>query len=206
MLPIRKKIVLFDIDGTLFDSRFFGERVRTQFTKTLKIDLVEVENVSSKYFENLESGTDFHPQAFIKFLAGKLAIKNAVLWKIFWENEENYKKALYPEVTKTLCQLVTNNKLGIYSQGFRKFQLHKLSQSGILDFFQKEYIFISRRKLRPSLTKSMPESSVIVDNHPGVVEKLNSTKRFNIIWLNRISNEKMASIQTIKKLDDLITP
>ncbi len=205
MLPIRKKIVLFDIDGTLFDSRFFGEKVRIQFSKTLKIDPARIEKVSSKYFENLESGTDFNPQTFIEFLEGKFSINNAILWKIFWGNKENYKKALYPEVTKTLCQLAANNKLGIYSQGFRKFQLHKLSQSGILDFFQKEYIFISRRKLRPSLIKSMPESSVIVDNHPGVVEKLNFAKRFNIIWLNRISNEKIVSIQTIQKLDDLIT-
>lgn len=82
---MRKKILLFDIDYTLFDTAHFKES-----------------NLSSYL--------------------------------------------LYPDVENVLLKLHSKIQLGILSQGEHDFQIAKLKNTGIFNFFKSEYIFIVEDK------------------------------------------------------------
>jgi len=76
--------------------------------------------------------------------------------------------------------------------------------SSIINFFKKDLIFITNGKLNDDFIKQLPDGAIIVDDKKEVVEKLKNLNRFNIVWINRESDEKIDGVATIKSLEELI--
>lgn len=200
MPKLRDHIILFDIDGTLFDTQAFGRLVFPKITKLIGKDEKLIKKVIEEYFSKLDSGTDFHPGDFLNHLSTRFSIDLKLLNDIFY-NKKFYQKALYKEVTRVLKRLMKNYKLGIYSEGFIEFQKKKLLYSGVLSYFDSNYIYISRRKLKDINKDSLPKRCYIVDNSIEVVKKL--TDKYNPIWINRENKQDYYS-PMISNLNQLI--
>ncbi|MBI4226463.1 HAD family hydrolase, partial [Candidatus Roizmanbacteria bacterium] len=74
MPKLRDHIILFDIDGTLFDTQAFGRLVFPKITKLIGKDEKLIKKVIEEYFSKLDSGTDFHPGDFLNHLSTRFSI------------------------------------------------------------------------------------------------------------------------------------
>lgn len=196
-------LILFDIDGTLFDAERFGKSIRGEFVKILKIDEEELMRAIADYYAALETTTDFSPRDITLHIGQRYNISPVVLDQVFWENDEIYKDSLYPEVVNVLKKLSETHLLGIFSQGSEEFQVRKLKAAGIMDFFSKDYIFIHARKLLDEAISNLPKNATVIDNKHDVALKLSSF--VDSIWINRRSQDSDPEVKTIHSLDELIT-
>ena len=143
------QILLFDIDGTLFDAEKFGKLTREEFLRILNIDEENLMRTIADYYSSLEASTDYNPREITVFMGEKYNIDPKLLDKLFWEEDKHYQESLFPETLSVLQQLSEKKTLGIFSQGLEDFQLHKLEASGIRDFFLSEGG--SRLKMQPGI-------------------------------------------------------
>jgi len=94
---------------------------------------------------------------------------------------------LYPGVKNILEQLSGTYTLGILSQGETDFQMKKLTETGILDIFDKNHIFIIPDKLQ-ALSDIMGQLSqqdvIFVEDKLEVLEEAKKLDPFlNTIWI-----------------------
>jgi len=64
--------------------------------------------------------------------------------------------------------------LGVFSEGFLKFQLGKLTNTGIEKYFSKKHLYIFRRKLDLKNLKEIPSKAVIIDDKQEVFDGIKS--------------------------------
>lgn len=196
-------LILFDIDGTIFDAEKFGRLTRTEFIGILKIDEEELMRAIADYYAALETRTDFNPREIVVHISKRYNVDPLFLDKIFWEEKRHYKEALYPEVVSVLKRLSEDNALGIFSQGFEEFQRHKLEAAGIKDFFAEEYIFVYKRKLSEDAISALPKEATVVENNHDVAIKLSDY--VDVIWTNRRTEDNDLEVRTIHSLEELLT-
>lgn len=200
---VKVDIILFDIDGVLFDTEKFGKLLRSKFVRILGVAEEELIRANADYYSKLSERTDFDPHGITAYLSERFGKDVAGLDHIFWEEEELYKESLYPETREALEKLKRQKILGIFSQGNEDLQNRKLDASNLRDYFSPEYIFILRRKLSDEAIELLPRDATFVDNKHDVVEAL---KKFvDVIWINRKSEESDPAIKTIHSLAELIT-
>lgn len=195
-------LILFDIDGTLFDPEKFGRLIRAEFTKILKIEEEELIRANADYYAALETTTDFNPREIVSFLATRFKVSRDPLDQIFWENDEIYSGALYHEADHVLKKLSEKNTLGIFSQGNEELQARKLKGTGIKKYFRDENVYIYSRKLTDEAIELLPRDATVIDNHHDVAITL---KKFvNVVWINRKSEESDPQVRTIHSLEELV--
>ncbi|MEK7611402.1 MAG: hypothetical protein AAB486_03480 [Patescibacteria group bacterium] len=114
-----------------------------------------------------------------------------------------YRRSLYPDTLPSLAKLQASHRLGIFTEGFRKFQLTKLKLSGLLPLFNRDLTFIHRRKLTPTAIKRLPKGAIIVDDNLEVVETLLKFPYVTPVWLNRKDKKKHPQIRAIRSLTEL---
>lgn len=197
----QEKRLYLDIDGTLFNSNLFGEGIKKRFTEVCKTTSGHLSEITSRYFRVLSSGTDFNPDDFLRYIAKVYGLPPSVLTEIFWDDTLLYKQSLYAETSEILLNLSKTNTLGIFSEGFPRFQKNKLVKSGIINFFDEKFIVIRRRKLTPESLRLIPGECPVVDDNLAVCETLLPDHR--VIWLNRKTADKHAVIRTIQTLNEL---
>lgn len=196
--------ILFDVDHSLLDTSRLKELLRTRLAEILGVDTKQVGRVTDTYTKILPKSTDFNPDDYIKYLMKKFEIKNSAEFKkIFFKMPDLYRAVLYPETRRVLNSLKRRYRLGIFTEGFRKFQLTKLKLSGILPIFDRDLIFIHRRKLTSRAISRLPKGSVIVDDNPEVIEALSKFPHVTPIWLNRKDKKKRSAVRTIHSLAEL---
>jgi len=143
----KKKIILFDIDYTLFDTDKYRKRTYPQLMKLLEQEDVPEyhQKVGKVEKELIQKG--YESVAFARTLADALLIKpeRNKLKKIFY-NKGLYKNCLYTEVISVLSKLYKKNDfiLGIISKGEITFQNRKIES--IRNFFLESSIHISLNK------------------------------------------------------------
>lgn len=197
-----QSLILFDIDGTLFDPQVFGSLIRAEFVKILNVDEEELIRANADYYANLESTTDFSPHDMTEFLAARFKVEPDLLDKVFWENDKVYKESLYPEVVDVLKRLSKETSLGIFSQGSVELQTRKLNACDIAQYFDREKLFIYKRKLLDEVIGALPEDAVFIDDKHDVVAALHGKR--NAVWVNRRSDETDPQIRTIHTLEELV--
>ncbi len=197
----KKEIILFDIDNTLIDTKKLSNLAYTDIAQQTGKTLEEISGLKDEYKTGLETNTDFYPDNLIHFLEEKTGqkIDNP------FDNKEIYKQSLFGETVEILTKLKKTKKIGIFSEGFVDYQTKKLEFSGIIDFFDKDLIFIKRRKLDDGcLNNEIPKGATIVDDSPKVVEKLGQIERFKTVWLNlNMFNTSMTNSIIIGSLSEL---
>lgn len=197
-----QELVLFDIDGVLFDTERFGKLLRSRFVKILDISEEELISANADYYSGLEERTDFDPREITAYLSDRFGKDVAKLDRVFWEEEGLYQESLYPETKEVLEKLRDQKTLGIFSQGNEELQNRKLDAARLRDYFSPEYVFIHKRKLSDEAIELLPREATFVDNKHDVVEAL---KQFvDVIWINRKSDESDPKIKTIHSLTELL--
>jgi len=200
---MKKKLILFDWDDTLFSKVEYKKRLRSNLARICETIEEEIFKFEEKYFEKLKRSDDFQIKNFVESFSEKFNKK--IELKDFDTNKlEIYSGALFPETISVLKKLRNDFDLGIYSQGFVSLQKIKIKSSGVENFFKKEFVYIDRNKLRVDFVSKLPDGAIIVDDKREVVEKLKTLNRFHIIWINRKNDEPIKGMITIKSLDELI--
>ncbi len=197
-----EQIILFDIDGTLFDPQRLGQLIRHEFVKILGIDEEELVRANADYYAKLESTTDFLPRDIVAFLADRFNVSQDELNAVFWENDQIYKESLYPEVEHVLKTLSKEKTLGIFSQGDQEFQARKLNACDISQYFDRNKLFIYKRKLLDEVLGSLPEGALFIDDKHDVVEALSKAR--DVVWINRRNEDVDPSVRTVHSLEELL--
>lgn len=187
----KQKIVLFDIDYTLFDVGYFYTELSKKLAQVLNIKESDVKKMLLKTAEEiiLKEG-HLNVEKFIKKIAavsGKKEYENEIKKILF--KSSFFKKGFYNEVEKSLKLITKIAKIGIFSKGDKKFQLAKIDQSGFKNYFDKNYIYIKYNKLKflPFLKKKHVQDKVyLIDDKPGVIDEVKGfMPNIITIWLKR---------------------
>lgn len=197
-----QNLVLFDIDGTLFDPEKFGRLIRAEFTKILNIDEEELIRANADYYAKLSSSTDFNPRDISIHLGNRFKTDPGVLDKVFWENDDIYKGALYEDAVDVLKKLSQDKTLGIFSQGNNELQTRKLNACDIAQYFSRDNLFIYDTKLTDEAIALLPRDSTVIDNKHDVVLKIAPV--VDTIWINRRTEDSDPQVRTIHNLTELL--
>jgi phosphoglycolate phosphatase-like HAD superfamily hydrolase len=196
------ELVLFDIDGTLFNPEFFGKLIRQEFIKILSTSEEDLMSVIADYYANLEMTSDFDPREITSFTAKRYNADLRSLDRVFWENKQIYVNCLYPEVVDVLKKLSKDKTLGVFSQGNDELQRHKIKECGLETYLTPEYYYIFRRKDSDAALAELPRESTVIDDNHDVVLKI---KPFvEAIWMNRRTNDRDPNVRTIHNLKELL--
>lgn len=195
-----KGIILFDIDYTLIDTDVIKKNVLTYLCTNFEVDINTAVATRNAYLHGLDSSSDLDHSELIKHFSKKFDQKLKVSRKDIYKSSVVFANTTYADVRPALNKLSSRCRLGIYSEGFMKFQRAKLEMNGLIDFFDPELMFIKRRKLDPEVVSSLPSGSIVVDDKLSVVETLQSAKQLNPIWLNRFAEKETPPYKTISSL------
>jgi len=196
------EILLFDLDGTLFDSKKFTLLFREICEKKFGISQTVYQSAREEYNASLSKNTDFNPRDFCKILSDRTNVAYESIFSLFWQEKSLYKQSVYDDVFISLERLLKKYVLGVFSEGVIDYQKHKLEFSGLHPFFSSDHMFISTRKLEDNLSVKFAKNSLIIDDKKEVVLAL---KKENIetIWINRKTDEKLQGVRTIRSLDEI---
>lgn len=197
-----KKVILFDIDDTLFSPSIFIENIFQLFSTKFSLDISRIREIKRNYTSTLEKSTDFDPKDFIYALSLETEVAYDDLYNIFWNTTSAYLPALFTDVLSLLEKMHARATLGIFSEGVFSYQQHKLHQVGLERFFQQEVMYFYRRKLNPESLRELPHEAIIIDNNPDIVKTLQE-KKLHSIWLNRKDAQVLPEIKTVSSLSDL---
>lgn len=179
------QLVLFDLDGTLFDTHLFTTLLQDKISKLLDIPLIDIQKSYQQYKSTLVIGSDFNYDEFIKVLSVKFSVSpntlKSILWQIISDND-----LLFPDVKPTLTKLSKLKfKLGIFSEGFIDTQYFKLNNQRLIEYFLPEYIYVYRRKTSLDSFNSLPSKTTIVDDKVDIIKALTPLSHVLPIYINR---------------------
>lgn len=197
-----KKIIYFDIDNTLINTRILARLFYEKMAKETGLSIEKIIEIQKNYASGLESHTDFYPNDLIEHI-GKTIGGKSFNFKNIFDNETFYKQALFSETIEILKELKNDYLLGIYSEGFEDYQTRKLILSGIIDYFNKDLMIIKRRKLENNSVSEIKNGSIVVDDNKEVIEALNKFDNFGTVWINRKNETMVEDVKAIENLFDL---
>ena len=200
---MNKKIILFDWDDTLFSKKVYKNNLVSNLARICEVSYEQALIIDNEYFDNLIKSGDFMIENYLKCFEKKFN-KKIVLEDFNTDKLKIYSKTLFPEVIEFLEKIKNKYSLGIYSQGFESLQRIKIKYSGIELFFDQKLIFINRDKTQLNFLKKIPIRATVIDDKKEVIEVLKQLRPdLELVWINRINQEKMNKIKTIKSLNEL---
>lgn len=187
-----KKIALFDIDYTLFDTDVYIESFFPLLSKELGIGHIEEFKILAEKAnsEAREIAGFFDPLVFLDILL-RSAKKNTNLQKLeklFFENEF-YDESLYDDVLSVLETLSSNKNVavGILSTGHDKHQRRKISF--LKKYFKEEFIHIfpdKLKRLESVLSQYKNNDIYLIDDYLKVLETAKKLdKTIHTIWIKK---------------------
>lgn len=202
---MNKKVILFDIDRTIFDNEKFKDLKDEQIIKLLNIkNIEEYKNIFKNYYSSLSNTRYYDHNHFIDLVCKKYNFKDKKsILSLTYDNPELYSKSLFPDVNKTLEYLVKKNKLGIFSEGKSDFQVFKFNALGLNKYFEKDLIFIVDAKDTKEVIDRLPKDVVIVDDKERICDFL-FENNIDCVWLNRKDERKSDKYKTIHTLLELL--
>jgi hypothetical protein len=186
------KVVLLDIDRTLFNADLYRAMLRTVLKQEIGLFAV---HYLEDYLQSLPNSILFNPFTCINYIAERLAAKRGhkqqwckELNRIFFD-EKLFKTALYAEVIEVLEGLSQVFALGLFSEGLRQWQELKLKLSGIFHFFPHDELnLIFESKRTKAVTDLIPPGAFVADDTMEVflfLLKVEHQGGFKPVWLNR---------------------
>lgn len=197
------KIILFDIDYTLINTDLIKENVLTYLCTKFNVEKKTATESRSAYIRDLDSSSDIDHDKLIKHFSTKFGPRVKLPDNDFYKSSKVFGNTTYTDVRPALSKLSSGFRLGIYSEGFRKFQMAKLQMNDLLNFFDPDLIIIERRKLDIKVVRSLPLGCTIVDDKLEIVEQFSISPALYPIWLNRRSQQELEHSSMIKSLSDL---
>lgn len=196
-----KKEILFDWDDTLFSKTEYKKNLRSNLAKICCVSEGEIFQIEEEYFNSLTKSDDFTIDSFLNTFGEKFG-KKIDLRDFNSDRLRIYSNALFPETISALNKLEDEYRLGIFSQGFISLQKIKIKESGVEEFFDEQLIFIGRNKLDPDFIKQIPDGVTIIEDKKEVIEQLKAIGRFELFWMNRVNNETVDGVTTVRDLEE----
>lgn len=144
-----RKIILFDLDYTLYDSKVFINGKIDAYAERFGLYRALVEKKEQEAAEEvLTHYGEFVHEEYAKTVAQLLGIPRR--WKEIFEiafEEDLHKRAVYHEAENVLGFLKRDFRLGLFSQGDQVLQRTKLEKSGLLQYFEENLVFIFGEKI-----------------------------------------------------------
>ena len=114
-----KKLILLDLDNTLFDS--------PSYRKSVFVKLGNVALCQKIYDKMLDEFGYFLPKMFMETLSSRLkGTKEKKIMSVIF-NQKNFRDNLHKEVLTSLKMLIELGEVGILSQGDKEFQHAKIT-------------------------------------------------------------------------------
>lgn len=195
------KVILFDIDYTLFDTTKFKKLVAEEIASVIQFPGKNFYELLEEVYYKARFDNHFEPSLFSASLQEK--VKKAVYderMQSIWFDQKLMKKALYPEVQHVLQQLQTLQiPCGIFSTGNTEFQLAKISS--LDDTLQKSHIhiFSNKEKNIAELLQEYHNYSVfLIDDYLSILEKTKkSHPNITTVWMKRGKFAENVSFPTV---------
>lgn len=148
------EIIVFDMDDTLYDQTMpFREAYRQIFGNRFNVDVDKLFQLSRKYSDELflpsQRGEISMEEVFIYRIQKafedmniKITDSEAIQFQRMYEYGQSHihMSETIPEIL-TICK--RTKKLGLISNGPSEHQWNKVKQLGVLDWIEREHIFIS---------------------------------------------------------------
>jgi FMN phosphatase YigB (HAD superfamily) len=203
---MQKGIILFDIDRTIFDTNTFSKVLGQELRKVInKVSIEDVQKAKHEFVSSLSADREFDPENFITFLCKKFNLNDRKsLIDVFYSSEYKhwFTDFIFPETFEIFTKLKDNFRLGIYSEGTKKFQNYKFNSMNISSYLDKDLIFILDHKTNPEAISKIPKDSVVIDDKENVCEYL-TQNNIKTIWLNKKDKKINLNFETIHNLSDL---
>lgn len=199
----KQKIVLFDIDYTLFDTGLLRDKMYKAILGISMLDKQDKQAVADMYADIVKEHGYFKPSEFIqevhRRLGGKINIEN--LRKAIWD-KKNFDGNLYSETVSIIEEVSKKAKVGIFSKGFSK-RWQKTKLIPLMHLLAREHIHITVDKYKtiPSLLEKYADTKLyIVDD---ALDVLYAAKELNkdifVVWVKRgIYAQKQKPIEGFK--------
>jgi FMN phosphatase YigB (HAD superfamily) len=204
------KLVLFDIDHTLFNTELYRKQLYKNLADELKLNGKDhYEIVDTKYKEIKNKYGYFRPDEFLKSLLN-ISTSNTdykTLASVF-HNKDLYRGALFPEVEKVLLQLKKMSiQIGIFSTGNNSYQKIKIKE--IKKYLNENHIHIVTDKfkiIKTTLDTYNEFQAYLVDDYPQILidAKAHNNNLFTI-FINRKERYPGTVIPNDFKSDATIT-
>lgn len=201
---MKGKILLFDIDETIFNPGSFLENFYSEIVDSFNLsdkDLIEIKNI---YIQVKEEYGYFSPADFLeKIIENHPEIDRFSLEKVFW-NIDLFNKNVYKDAS-VIKDLGRIGNIGIFSKGEESFQKQKISF--LLDTVEPDDIHVFKNKLdkiSEVLDIYQDLNIYFIDNELEVLEsirKLNPDA--NLILIDRKNEYENSDIIKIKDLTEL---
>lgn len=148
-----KKIILFDIDYTLFNTAAFRQRLYKSIASALGYKLEECSDSLQNIYDEITAETGFfEPKIFSFQLARKLGReKDKVLIEKAIFARSNFKNGLYHESLEVIERLSRIGIVGIFSRGYNSFQRNKINSVKHLLDEKHIHIIIDKHKSLPDI-------------------------------------------------------
>ncbi|OGK21611.1 hypothetical protein A2866_03850 [Candidatus Roizmanbacteria bacterium RIFCSPHIGHO2_01_FULL_39_8] len=204
---MNNKIILFDIDRTILDT----DKVMKIFTEKMLFilgnpNISDFMKVREEYLKQLAYDREFVPEDYIKAISRKFQFSyEQSLIDVFFDSDSQniYKESVYPEVRDVFKTLTYRKyRLGIFSEGEKKFQNHKFRSLHLGEYLDDDLIFIFNAKNNSEALKRIPRSSIIVDDKLRICEFLDKAG-IKTIWINKKGLPDSTNFQTIHYLSEL---
>lgn len=189
---MKDNLILIDIDHTLFDAERFKKKLFSHIVHVLlRHDMVIDEaTCESLYKKHAKMNEVFMPEQFVEEIFEEIGIDNEEVKKELLAElfaKSIHQAHLFEDTVRALHELEAFGKLGIFSQGNRKFQLAKLQE--IQDFFAIEHIHIvvnKKNELRNIFEKYHEKTVVFIDDAlPVLFEVKQLFPDVYTIWMKR---------------------
>lgn len=187
----KPKIILFDIDYTLFNSLKFRKRILTEVEKHLKGSKIKnlKKFLDKIYFKSRKDVGYFSPSSFILDINKKFNSKIPRDFLDIYVKKEELHEHLYEEVEEILQKLSKDKSLivGIFSGGKESFQREKIKK--LLKFFHKNHIHVFPYKindLKSVIRKYKKYKVFLIDDVLPILYKAKQIdKNIFTIWIKR---------------------
>ncbi len=201
---MKGKILLFDIDETIFNPGSFLENFYSEIVDSFNLsdkDLIKIKNI---YIQIKQEYGYFSPADFLeKIIENHPEIDRYSLEKVFW-NIDLFNKNVYKDAS-VIKDLGRIGNIGIFSKGEESFQKQKISF--LSDIVEPDDIHVFRNKLEKIseiLDIYQDLNIYFIDNELEVLEsirKLNPDA--NLILIDRKNEYENSDIIKIKDLTEL---
>lgn len=197
---MEKQLILFDFDKTLFNIKsYFEDQLFPAAERELKISGNVLENISKDYRETLTRSTQFDPEGWLA-VAKRHGQFDIEYFRELMSRPEFFQKAVFPEVFPSLTQLSQTYVLGIYSEAVYEWQMKKLTLSGLINYFDQNYISISADKVSDEVIDGLPVGAIVIDDKLEVIAALKRREEIHPIWINRLGIQGLTNVHEIRDL------
>ncbi len=210
MLPSRTKIVLFDIDHTLFDTRAYLLQCFAQLERLLASESkLNIKSLAHEIYASQRKHAYFSPKVFSEELKRRIKTNQSLhtLENVFY-NEHNLEESLYKDTLPTLKKLSEQNiALGIFSGGDKILQEKKLQT--LYHLLHKRLIYIFDRDkheaVREVVALYKTQKLYVVDDLLSVLAQFKSENHsVCTIWIVRSEETRLKQDKTAFNADFVV--